>query len=84
MNNHIPCSEQQLSLQFDMVAELAFTMRETVERDIEEDNEKEIDDNDNENEENENEQHNEENKDNDEYDKKQEEMQTLNIHKMEK
>eukprot|EP00971_Amphidinium_carterae_P237995 4724939-Amphidinium_carterae.1 len=52
-----------------MIAKLACTMRETVEREIAEDNEKHYYD---------------ENKDNDEYNKKQEGMQTLTIYKMEK
>eukprot|EP00971_Amphidinium_carterae_P020551 404934-Amphidinium_carterae.1 len=48
-----------------MVAELAFTMREAAEREIEENNEIEE-----ENKENENKKYIDENKDNDEYDKK--------------
>eukprot|EP00971_Amphidinium_carterae_P023830 469794-Amphidinium_carterae.1 len=64
-------------------------MRETTERETDENDEKEIadkkiDDKEIENNENENEQYDDENKDNnDEYDEEQEDMQTLNIYKME-
>eukprot|EP00971_Amphidinium_carterae_P278726 5533192-Amphidinium_carterae.1 len=68
------------AFQFDMVAGLALTMRETTEeRDIEENNEIER-----ENEENLDTRYNNVNKDNDEDDINEEEMQTLNIYKMEK
>eukprot|EP00971_Amphidinium_carterae_P312916 6218539-Amphidinium_carterae.6 len=69
----------QLGLNFDMVAELAFTMRGTTKREIEKNNEIEE-----ESKENKQNMYNDEDKDIDAYDKTEEKMQTLNIYEMDK
>eukprot|EP00971_Amphidinium_carterae_P277156 5499818-Amphidinium_carterae.1 len=64
----------QSDMEFDMVAELAFTMGETTERDIEKNNDIEE-----ENKENKNKMYNNEDKHIDKYNKNEEEMQTLSM-----
>eukprot|EP00971_Amphidinium_carterae_P273414 5426226-Amphidinium_carterae.3 len=87
-DNMNPDSERlQSDMAFHMVAELAFTMRVTTERDIEENDE--VDEIDTKtlrrlNKEDKDKMYNEENKDNDKYDKSEKEMQTLNINEMQK
>eukprot|EP00971_Amphidinium_carterae_P340199 6478406-Amphidinium_carterae.2 len=79
-DNFVYFPSSQLDSEFDMVAELAFTMRKTTEWDSED----KIDEIEEENKENKDKMYNDENKDIGEYDKNEEEMQTLNIYEMEK